>query len=53
MGLIQQTVAAIIAAVIGAFLVQSAWPVTAVVLTMSSLTSLLWISTRGLRARLR
>jgi DHA1 family bicyclomycin/chloramphenicol resistance-like MFS transporter len=53
MGLIQQTVAAIIAAIIGAFLVQSAWPVTAVVLTMSSLTSLLWISTRGLRARLR
>jgi MFS transporter, DHA1 family, multidrug resistance protein len=53
MGLIQQAVAAIIAAVIGAFLVQSAWPVTGVVLAMSILTLLLWVSTRALRARLR
>ena len=53
MGLIQQAVAAIIAAVIGAFLVQSAWPVTGVVLAMSTLTLLLWVSTRTLRARLR
>jgi MFS transporter, DHA1 family, multidrug resistance protein len=53
MGLIQQAVAAIIAAVIGAFLVQSAWPVTGVVLAMSTLTLLLWVSTRALRARLR
>ena len=53
MGLIQQAVAAIIAAVIGAFLVQSAWPVTGVVLAMSTLTLLLWVSTRAVRARLR
>jgi len=53
MGLIQQAVAAIIAAVIGAFLVQSAWPVTGVVLAMSILTLLLWVSTRTVRARLR
>jgi MFS transporter, DHA1 family, multidrug resistance protein len=53
MGLVQQAVAAIIAAVIGAFLVQSAWPVTGVVLAMSTLTLLLWVSTRALRARLR
>ena len=53
MGLIQQAVAAIIAAVIGGFLVQSAWPVTGVVLAMSSLTLLLWVSTRAIRARLR
>ena len=53
MGLIQQAVAAIIAAVIGAFLVQSAWPVTGVVLAMSILTLLLWVSTRAVRARLR
>jgi DHA1 family bicyclomycin/chloramphenicol resistance-like MFS transporter len=53
MGLIQQAVAAFIAAVIGGFLVRSAWPVTGVVLAMSLLTLLLWVSTRGLRAHLR
>jgi MFS transporter, DHA1 family, multidrug resistance protein len=52
MGLVQQTLAAIIAAVIGGFLVRSAWPVTGVVVAMSSLTFVLWAATRGMRARL-
>jgi MFS transporter, DHA1 family, multidrug resistance protein len=52
MGLVQQALAAIIAAVIGGFLVRSAWPVTGVVVAMSSLTFVLWVSTRGMRARL-
>jgi DHA1 family bicyclomycin/chloramphenicol resistance-like MFS transporter len=50
MGLVQQAVAAIIAAVIGAYLVQSAWPVTGVVVAMGCLTFLLWALTRA-RAR--
>ena len=53
MGLVQQAVAAIIAAVIGAYLVQSAWPVTGVVVAMGCLTFLLWALTRGMRARAR
>jgi len=52
MGLVQQAVAAIIAAVIGGFLVRSAWPVTGVVVAMSSLTFVLWASTHAMRARL-
>jgi MFS transporter, DHA1 family, multidrug resistance protein len=52
MGLVQQALAAIIAAVIGGFLVRSAWPVTGVVVAMSSLTFVLWAATRGMRARL-
>jgi len=53
MGLVQQALAAIIAAVIGGFLVRSAWPVTGVVVAMSTLTLVLWASTRAMRARLR
>jgi len=53
MGLVQQAVAAIIAAVIGAYLVQSAWPVTGVVVAMGCSTFLLWALTRGMRARAR
>jgi len=53
MGLVQQALAAIIAAVIGGFLVRSAWPVTGVVVAMSTLTFVLWVSTRAMRARLR
>ena len=53
MGLVQQAVAAIVAAVIGGFLIQSAWPVTGVVVAMSTLTFVLWASTRAMRARLR
>ncbi len=49
MGLVQQTVAAVVAAVIGGYLVRSAWPVTGVVVTMGCLTFLLWAVTRGLR----
>jgi DHA1 family bicyclomycin/chloramphenicol resistance-like MFS transporter len=53
MGLVQQALAAVIAAVIGAYLVQSAWPVTGVVVAMGCLTFLLWALTRGMRARAR
>ena len=49
MGLVQQTVAAVVAAVIGGYLVRSAWPVTGVVVAMGCLTFLLWALTRGLR----
>ncbi len=52
MGLVQQTVAAAIAAVIGGYLVRSAWPVTGVVVAMGCLTFLLWALTRGLRRQI-
>jgi DHA1 family bicyclomycin/chloramphenicol resistance-like MFS transporter len=47
MGLVQQAVAAIAAGVLGAYLVQSAWPVTGVVVAMSCLTFLLWAFRRA------
>jgi MFS transporter, DHA1 family, multidrug resistance protein len=50
MGLVQQTVAAAVAAVIGAYLGRSAWPMTGVVVVMSCLTFLLWACTGRLRA---
>jgi DHA1 family bicyclomycin/chloramphenicol resistance-like MFS transporter len=53
MGLVQQAVAAVVAAVIGGYLGRSAWPVTGVVLAMSCLTFLLWALTRRLRAQQR
>jgi DHA1 family bicyclomycin/chloramphenicol resistance-like MFS transporter len=53
MGLVQQTVAAIVAAVIGGYLGHSAWPVTGVVVAMGCLTFLLWALTRRLRAHER
>jgi MFS transporter, DHA1 family, multidrug resistance protein len=53
MGLVQQALAAVIAAVIGAYLVRSAWPVTGVVVAMGCLTFLLWALTRGMRVRAR
>jgi MFS transporter, DHA1 family, multidrug resistance protein len=53
MGLVQQTVAAAVAAVIGGYLGGSAWPMTGVVLAMSCLTLLLWAFTRRLRAHPR
>jgi MFS transporter, DHA1 family, multidrug resistance protein len=53
MGLVQQAVAAVVAAVIGGYLGSSAWPVTGVVLAMSCLTFLLWALTRRLRAQQR
>ena len=52
MGLVQQTVAAIVAAVIGGYLGRSAWPVTAVVVVMGCLTFLLWALTRRLRRQI-
>jgi DHA1 family bicyclomycin/chloramphenicol resistance-like MFS transporter len=53
MGLVQQTVAAIVAAVIGGYLGYSAWPVTGVVVAMGCFTFLLWALTRRLRAHER
>ena len=53
MGLVQQAVAAVVAAVIGGYLGSSAWPMTGVVLAMSCLTFLLWALTRRLRAQQR
>jgi DHA1 family bicyclomycin/chloramphenicol resistance-like MFS transporter len=51
MGLVQQTVAAIVAAVVGNYLGRSAWPVAGVVATMGCLTFLLWALTDELRRR--
>ncbi len=50
MGFVQQTVAAIVAAVVGAYLGRSAWPVAGVVAVMGCLAFLLWALTRRLRA---
>jgi MFS transporter, DHA1 family, multidrug resistance protein len=49
MGLVQQTVAAAVAAVIGGYLGHSAWPMTGVVVVAGCLTFLLWAFTRRLR----
>jgi DHA1 family bicyclomycin/chloramphenicol resistance-like MFS transporter len=53
MGLVQQTAAAVVAAVVGDYLGHSAWPVAGVVATMGCLTFLLWALTRRLRAQPR
>ena len=53
MGLVQQTVAAVVAAVIGGYLGRSAWPMTGIVLAMSCLTFLLWALSRRFRAHQR
>ena len=53
MGFVQQTVAAIVAAVVGAYLGRSAWPVAGVVAVMGCLTLLLWALTGRLRAHER
>ncbi len=53
MGLVQQTAAAIVAAVVGDYLGRSAWPVAGVVATMGCLTFLLWALTRRLRGQAR
>jgi DHA1 family bicyclomycin/chloramphenicol resistance-like MFS transporter len=52
MGLIQQTVAAVVAAAVGNYLGRSAWPVAGVVATMGCLTFLLWALTGELRRRM-
>jgi MFS transporter, DHA1 family, multidrug resistance protein len=48
LGLVQQTVAATVAAIVGGYLGRSAWPVTGVVVAMGCLTFLLWAFTRRL-----
>jgi DHA1 family bicyclomycin/chloramphenicol resistance-like MFS transporter len=53
MGLVQQTVAAVVAAIVGEYLGRSAWPVAGVVVAMGCLTLLLWAFTRRLRAQER
>lgn len=50
MGLVQQTVAAIVAAAIGAYLGRSAWPVAGVVLATGCVSFALWALTRKLRS---
>jgi MFS transporter, DHA1 family, multidrug resistance protein len=52
MGLVQQTVAAAVAAVIGGYLGRSAWPVTGVVVAAGCLTFLLWALTRRMRRQI-
>jgi DHA1 family bicyclomycin/chloramphenicol resistance-like MFS transporter len=49
MGLVQQAVAAVVAAVIGGYLGRSAWPMTGVVVAMAWITLLLWAFSRNLR----
>jgi DHA1 family bicyclomycin/chloramphenicol resistance-like MFS transporter len=49
-GFIQQSVAAICGAVVGALLSHSAWPVAGAVAFMGVATLSLWIATRGIRA---
>ena len=53
MGLVQQTVAAIVAAIIGNYLGRSAWPVAGTVAVMGCLTLAVWAFTRSLRAHER
>jgi DHA1 family bicyclomycin/chloramphenicol resistance-like MFS transporter len=53
MGLVQQTVAAVVAAIVGDYLGPSAWPVAGVVVAMGCLTLLLWAFTRRIRAQER
>ncbi len=50
-GFVQQSVAAICGAVVGALLSHSAWPVAGAVAFMGVATLSLWIATRGIRAR--
>ena len=50
MGVVQQTAAAVVAAVVGSYLGGSAWPVAGFVVTMGCLTFLTWACTRRLRA---
>ncbi len=50
MGFVQQTAAALIAAVVGAYLGRSAWPVAGGVVAMGCLAFVVWASTGRLRA---
>ena len=51
LGLVQQSVAALCGAAVGALLGASAWPLAIAVAAMGCATLLLWILTRRLRAR--
>ncbi len=51
LGFVQQSVSAILGAVVGSLLGQSAWPLAAAVAAMACTTLLLWIVTRSVRAR--
>jgi DHA1 family bicyclomycin/chloramphenicol resistance-like MFS transporter len=53
LGVVQQTVAAIVAAVVGDYLGSSAWPMAGVVVAMGCLAFLIWAFTRRLRAHER
>ncbi len=53
MGFVQQTVAAIVAAAIGAYLGRSAWPVAGVVAAMGGLAFFIWAVTRHVRMQER
>jgi DHA1 family bicyclomycin/chloramphenicol resistance-like MFS transporter len=50
LGFIQQSVAALCGAVVGALLGDSAWPLAVAVAAMGCATLVLWIATRKLRA---
>jgi MFS transporter, DHA1 family, multidrug resistance protein len=51
LGFVQQSVSAILGAVVGSLLGHSAWPLAAAVAAMACTTLLLWIVTRSVRAR--
>ncbi len=51
LGFVQQSVASLCGAVVGALLGQSAWPLAAAVAIMGLATLALWLLTRGVRAR--
>ena len=50
-GFVQQSIAALCGAVVGALLGRSAWPLAAAVAAMGCATLLLWFVTRGVRGR--
>ena len=50
-GFVQQSVAAMCGAIVGSLLGHNAWPVAGAVAIMGVATSLLWLTTRGVRAR--
>jgi len=52
LGFVQQAIAALCGVTVGHFLGASAWPLASAVACMGSVTLLLWIGTRGLRARI-
>ena len=51
LGFVQQSAAALCGAVVGALLGANAWPLAAAVAVMGCATLMLWMLTRGLRAR--